>query len=244
MNQNQLFEAERALIPVTTIGGQLAMSSRDIATETGKRHDHVLRDIEKMFAELEINAPRFGGVYTDAKNRERKEYLLNKELTLTLISGYSAKLRSAIINRWQELEETSKFKLPTHLETTKHLVLALQVMEDTPKVEFYEQVTASDTVWQLAVAAQVAKLPFGRNNLFKKLRKKGVLMSGGQRHNLPKQRFIGQGLFTLEESSYQIPKTKQTEVNFTIYVTQKGIDWLIRNYRTPIPSNVTAGETK
>lgn len=38
------------------------MSSLDIAKFTGKRHDHVMRDIEKMFAELNIHAPHFWGV--------------------------------------------------------------------------------------------------------------------------------------------------------------------------------------
>ena len=39
------------------------MSSLDIAEFTGKRHDHVMRDIEKMFAELNIHAPHFWGTY-------------------------------------------------------------------------------------------------------------------------------------------------------------------------------------
>lgn len=40
----------------------LKMSSREIAELTNKRHDHVMRDIEKMFAELNIHAPHFWGV--------------------------------------------------------------------------------------------------------------------------------------------------------------------------------------
>lgn len=86
----------------------LTMSSREIAELTGKRHDHVIRDIEKMLNGLELDGPNFGGVYIDAKGERRKCYNLNKELTYTLMAGYNVKLRNAIIKRWMELEEASQ----------------------------------------------------------------------------------------------------------------------------------------
>jgi Rha family phage regulatory protein len=221
--------------------GEIVMSSRDIASETGKLHKNVIRDIEKMLDELDLGRLKFERTYQDSQNKTQKEYLLNKELTLTLVSGYSIKLRSGIIRRWQELEEahSSKFHIPqTYVEALrlsadlaeKNETLKLKVSEDAPKVEFYERVTESKTVCQMAVAAQVAKLPFGRNILFRKLREKGVLMSGGKRHNLPKQQYITHGLFSVEESSYTSPQTDETFVSFTTHVTQKGIDWLIKHY--------------
>lgn len=45
----------------------LTMSSREIATLTGKRHDNVVRDIEKMLDDVKIDRLKFEGVYTDAK---------------------------------------------------------------------------------------------------------------------------------------------------------------------------------
>ena len=41
----------------------VTMSSREIAELTGKRHDHVMRDIRNMLAELKITDPSFGGSY-------------------------------------------------------------------------------------------------------------------------------------------------------------------------------------
>ena len=96
------------------------MSSREIAELTGKQHVHILRDIRKMLEDLEpkkdeskfgcisVEAPTIQGfkesVYLDAYGREKPEYLLNFELTMTLISGYNVVLRNRIIKRWQELE--------------------------------------------------------------------------------------------------------------------------------------------
>ncbi len=85
----------------------VTMSSREIAKLCEKRHDHVLRDIEKMLAN--INDPKFGVVefeaqYQDSKGELRKEYRLPKDLTVTLITGYRADLRYKVVKRLEELE--------------------------------------------------------------------------------------------------------------------------------------------
>lgn len=80
------------------------MSSREIAGLTDKRHDNVARDILLMLNSLELDVLNFEGIYLDSMNRQQVEYLLDKDLTLTLVAGYSTKLRYLIIKRWQELE--------------------------------------------------------------------------------------------------------------------------------------------
>jgi anti-repressor protein len=112
----------------------------------------------------------------------------------------------------------------------KNEALALENAELRPKADFHDAVTASDDVTQLGIACQVLDLPFGRNTLFQRLRNRGVLISGGDRHNLPKQRFVEQGLFTVKESSY-LDEDRQVHVRFTTYVTQKGIQWLRREFQ-------------
>ena len=109
------------LIKLTDISNfENLMSSREIAELTGKQHVHILRDIRKMLEDLgpkkdeskfgciSVEAPTVQGfkesVYLDAYGREKPEYLLNFELTMTLISGYNVVLRNRIIKRWQELE--------------------------------------------------------------------------------------------------------------------------------------------
>ena len=83
------------------------MSSREIATLTGKKHYHVMRDIEVLAAQLEVDVSKFGGIYTDSQNRQQAEYLLDKDTCLCLVAGYNAKLRMAIIKRWHELEQVT-----------------------------------------------------------------------------------------------------------------------------------------
>jgi hypothetical protein len=80
------------------------MSSREIASLTAKRHDHVKRDIEKMLGDLGEDVPSFGAIYSDTRNRQQLEYLLDRELTETLLTGYSVSLRRRVIRRWRELE--------------------------------------------------------------------------------------------------------------------------------------------
>ncbi|MEJ5081078.1 Rha family transcriptional regulator [Ochrobactrum sp. MYb379] len=93
-------------VPDGQSGNIVTMSSREIAELTGKRHPDVKRDIEKMLNELEEDVSRFAHIYQDSMNRDQNEYQLDRELTETLLLGYSAPLRRKVIKRLRELEET------------------------------------------------------------------------------------------------------------------------------------------
>ncbi|ELE3278949.1 Rha family transcriptional regulator, partial [Salmonella enterica subsp. enterica serovar Tucson] len=69
---------------------ELTMSSREIAELTGKQHKNVKRDIEKMLSDLQEDALRFEHIYLDVQNRQQIEYLLDREHTECLLTGYSA----------------------------------------------------------------------------------------------------------------------------------------------------------
>lgn len=86
----------------------LTMSSREIAELTGKEHKNVLRDIRNMLDSLNINQLSFERVYRDAKGEGRTEFHLPKDLTFTLVSGYSVPLRHKIVTRWQSLEQAER----------------------------------------------------------------------------------------------------------------------------------------
>lgn len=88
------------------------MSSVQIAELTGKQHAHVMRDIRNLLSQG-VHESNFGLMYKISKlgnGAERKDpyYELTKKGCLILASGYDAKLREKIIDRWEELENEKR----------------------------------------------------------------------------------------------------------------------------------------
>ena len=93
--------------PITTQTGPL-ISSMEIASLTGKRHGHVMRDIEKVLAEAGIGHSKFGESYFNSQNKEQPCYFLPRRECDLVMSGYSVPYRLLIIDRWRELEAMVK----------------------------------------------------------------------------------------------------------------------------------------
>lgn len=104
------------------------MSSREIASLTGKRHANVKRDIVAMLAELKADVLSFEHIYLDGQNREQVEYLLDREHTDCLLTGYSAGLRMKVIRRWRELEGQSEARQAVMANGTK-VIGEIAIME-------------------------------------------------------------------------------------------------------------------
>lgn len=124
------------ILPLAALSGAVVtMSSREIAELCEKRHDHVLRDIEKMLQD--IADPRFGASdflssYTDSTGRTLKEYRLPKDLTVTLITGYRADLRYKVVKRLEELEGGAR---PALLSGPQLMAAALIEADATMKAQ-------------------------------------------------------------------------------------------------------------
>lgn len=88
----------------TTGSGPTTMSTREIAEICDKRHADVMRDCRVLFSELELGESSFAFTYIDTQNKERPEYRLPRDLTMTLVTGYSIPLRKKVIDRLDELE--------------------------------------------------------------------------------------------------------------------------------------------
>lgn len=87
------------------VQGALAMTSREIAELTGKDHKHVLTDVRTMLEQLNIKAAGFSATLLDPKTGQSGPvFSLPKDLTITLVSGYSVPMRHRIVTRWMELE--------------------------------------------------------------------------------------------------------------------------------------------
>jgi phage regulator Rha-like protein len=123
----------------------LSMSTREIAELTGKRPDSVLRDFRDVCEALELDPHSFVEMYRDSYGREQIQYQLPKDLTTTLVSGYSIPMRHAIVMRWLELEAKEPQAAP--ISYREAMMLA---------VERYEKLEEANKV--IAIAAPKAKV--------------------------------------------------------------------------------------
>ena len=222
--------------------GLQTMSSLEIAELTGKRHDHVLRDTDKMLEELEINAPRFGGVYLDSKGEERRCINLPKRETLILVSGYSIELRARIIDRWQELEAKPSPAIdmmaalndPAILRQTlgnyADRVIALQgeVEEMRPQVQALERIAISDG--SLCVTDAAKTLQVQPKALFAFLRShRWIYSRAGASQEIAYQDKLAAGL--LEHKTNTVTRSDGTEKTVSqVRVTVKGLSRLAKEF--------------
>lgn len=143
---------------LTTTGGRAAtMSSREIAELTGKQHFHVKRDIERMLDELGLDASSFGCIYTDSANRQQTEYRLNRELTETLITGYSIPLRNRVIRRLHELEaqaSVGSFQVPRTRAEALRLAADLEEQNAALQLENQHQAETIASLESLFMAGE------------------------------------------------------------------------------------------
>lgn len=205
------------------------MSSREIAQLCEKRHDHVLRDVDNLNSTYEkMGLPKVGeGSYTtpNTGNQHYREFLLTKEQTIDLITGYRADVRIRINRRWQELENQQP-KLPSnYIEALESLiesekqkqVLQLELKNAQPKINHYDKVVERQN---LVNATQVGAKLGGMSaiKLNKHLTELGVYNQSVKRGKVFNTWF--------EQKGYG--EMKQTELGFDQPLfTQKGQAWII-----------------
>ncbi|MGP5296780.1 phage antirepressor KilAC domain-containing protein [Psychrobacter faecalis] len=111
------------------------MSSREIAKLADKQHGHVIRDIELLNETLAQESLSIIGesFYTADNGQTYREFLLTKEQTIDLMTGYNRNLRIRINRRWAELEQqiaAPVVALPQdYLSALKALVMSEEAKE-------------------------------------------------------------------------------------------------------------------
>lgn len=142
---NQLMQIDK---PVT-------MSSREIALLTGKQHKDVIRDVRVMRKALEDDGADLRHLSESFDSRGyTSEFLLDRDLTETLLTGYSIPLRHRVVTRLRELESVSRPSqlipqtLPEALRLAADMAeqnshLRLVVDEQQPKVAALERIAVA-----------------------------------------------------------------------------------------------------
>lgn len=135
-----------------TINASEYMTSREIATITGKRHCDVMEAIRVMeIAWVKIGRRKFPLTsYVDQWNREQPMYKLNKTECLYIATKFNDEARAKLVIRWEELETKERQTVPalpqTYLEALKALVLseeqkqvlALENESMKPKADYFD----------------------------------------------------------------------------------------------------------
>lgn len=216
----------------------LTMGSREIANLCGKDHRHVVRDIEVMFEQLGINSKEYVQIWTHPQNGQSyREFMLPKDLTLTLVAGYSVKLRKRIIDRWLELEnqQNPTALLPqNYLQALEQLVasekekqaLALENKAMKPKADFVDLYVDIGTTKSLRETAKI--LNMSEKAMIAALeRDKALYRQSG--NLIPYSDKQSRGLFTVKTG------TAEHGHNFTqTRVTSKGIQWIAQRYASEL----------
>lgn len=127
----------------------VTMSSREIAKLTGKRHDHVCRDIRTILVALiggkdadYIRNPDLGYLTNhhvtcnqyDDKSPNAWEYNITRRYTEILITGYDIKRRTAVIDRLYELESERRSAAPVLPGAKELALMVIQAEEEKERL--------------------------------------------------------------------------------------------------------------
>lgn len=221
--------------------GEPVASSRQIAENFEKRHDHVICDIDA----IKKDVPNFGEMFfettaPDSYGREQRAYLMNRDGFTLLAMGFTGKAalewKLKYIAAFNEMEK----KLTEQPQLTRSQLLATaliaaheeleekdkRIAELTPKGVFADAVSASG---QSILVGEMAKLlsqngiQMGQNRLFSWMRENGYLIKDRKRtdYNMPTQKSMELRLFEIKETSIA-HSDGHTSINKTPKVTGIG----------------------
>jgi anti-repressor protein len=218
---------------LTTGGAPLTMTTREMASLTGKEHKHVLRDAEAMLAALSLDVAGYAQNWTHPQNSQTyRELALPKDLTLTLVSGYSVEMRHRIVQRWLALERAVAPAALDLRDIRQLAPLTLQLVQVVheqqaeleaarPKVEFHDAVAAADGGQPVNEVAKV--LGLGERRLREFLRQQHIFM---QHSPLPTQEYVDRGHFIVIERTFDNGEIKKNYAK--ALVTGSGLQFLQR----------------
>ncbi|WP_256580609.1 phage antirepressor KilAC domain-containing protein [Pseudomonas sp. QTF5] len=154
----------------------VTMSSREIARLCEKEHKNVKRDTLKILRALNLDPLSFERIYLDDLNRSQTEYVIDRGVTETLLTGYSIPLRHRVVTRLRELENVSRHdvSIPTNLpealrfaalQAEQNLELQAVIQKQSLKVEALNRL--ANTQDAICITNAAKQLGVGPLKLFK-----------------------------------------------------------------------------
>ena len=181
------------------------MSTRELSILCGKQHKHVCRDAEKLNETYQkMGLPKIGqGYYThpNTGDQQHREFLLTKDQTIDLVTGYNSELRIKINRRWAELEKQTAFdiKNPVHLlqaievQARLNLELSEKVAHLEPKAEALDVIADTSNTYCLRECAKTIGIK--ESELIQLLIDKKWIYRDADRKLQPHAQFVINGVF-------------------------------------------------
>ncbi|MBD8153332.1 phage antirepressor KilAC domain-containing protein [Pantoea agglomerans] len=209
----------------------IKMSSRDIAALVNSRHGNVCVAIERLMSSGVIEG--YAALqYTHPQNGQKYHYYeVNKRDSYVIVAQLCPEFTARLVDRWQTLE--GQRNVPQTLPEALRLAadLAEQAMQQqafieaaAPKIEFADRIAGISKGISIPNFAKTVGI--GPLKLFEWMRDSGILIAGGQRHNLPLQRYIDRGYFAVRHSHYEA--NGERRASFSTSLSGKGEIWLVQ----------------
>lgn len=220
------------------------MSSREIAELTGKQHKDVIRDIRGMRDALVRDGADLRHLIErhDARGYTA-EFLLDRLLTETLLTGYSIPLRHRVIRRLAELEQRDVVPsiprtLPEALRLAADLAeqntrLQLVVSEQAPKVAALERI--ADAAGSMCLTDAAKHLGVQRARLLEWMREnRWIYRREGSARWLAYQPRQAAGLLDHKVTIIGVEDDGEQRLASQVRVTPKGLALLAQKLNTEV----------
>lgn len=153
------------------------------------------------------------------KGKEMRQYFIDLEKAWNTPEQVFARALKMADRTIAKLKDTNKF-------------LAEKIEADRPKTIFADAVSASHTsilIGDLAKLICQNGYQIGQKRLFQWMRDNGYLMVSGSSRNMPKQKYVEQGLFEIKESNVQNPDGS-VRITRTTKVSGKGQLYFVNKF--------------
>ena len=156
------------LVEIKTVNKEevTVVTSLDVAETFEKRHDHVLRDIEKLKKDI----PNFGEMFfettmPDSYGRSQKAFLMNRDGFTLLVMGYTGekamKFKIAYIKQFNAMEQALIGKMKERekgIAVRQALTKAIQQSNENERMHGHAYSTYTDIVYKVVFGKTAKQL--------------------------------------------------------------------------------------
>ncbi len=237
-------------VKIENLDGALYVSSRDVAEGLGKRHDNIMRDLDKIVESdsSNLSSEIIASTYTNSRGKEYREYLLTKDgftLYMFNVQGYN-EFKMAYINKFNEMEkalqevkpalsEKDQLRLklfsndPVEVAAAHKTLVELEtrplietIEEQKPLVDFASRVGDAGDAITIGAFAKALREEKGIKIGRNILFQRLREFKVLDKKNLPYQKFLDKGWFKVIEKTMKVDNDEDFRLYVQTLITGKG----------------------